>query len=113
MTAGWIFQIIGNGFSAAAPAYGFAVTREGTTHGWTLAVSGWTFFYLAIALVKTAFATTLIRLSGVKTKALLYVTTAVVWTFAIALSVCSWLKICDQNQGAVISDGDNVMDPHR
>lgn len=69
--AAWAFQMVANALYAACPShFGFKV-KDGTSHGWTAYYLAVSFIYFAMALSKTAFATTLIRLSGGRTRTLL------------------------------------------
>ncbi|KUI73283.1 hypothetical protein VM1G_09111 [Cytospora mali] len=95
LIAAWAFQLCGNGLSAASPAHGFNILN-GTTHGWTLTFSALTTFYIATALAKSAFAATLLRISGGKTKTLLWFLVLLVWACSITLAVVTWLDICEQ-----------------
>jgi hypothetical protein len=92
--ASWALLLCGNGLAASAPSYGFRVI-EGTSHGWILAFSSISFFYIAMALSKTAFAVTLIRLSSGRTKAILWVVVLFVCAVNIAAAVITWLDLCD------------------
>lgn len=96
MIATWLLQLIGNGLSAAAPQRGFNI-HNGAEHGWTFIFASLSFFYVSMACSKTAFAATLLRLSGGGgTRVLLWLAVAVAWAFGSALAVVSWLDICEQ-----------------
>lgn len=99
--AAWVFQLCGNGVAAASPAYGYNV-RDGTAYGWTLAFVSLTFFYPAIALGKTAFAATLLRVSSGKITAVLWFIIVVACAFGIAITVTSWLTPCGRQIDNVI-----------
>lgn len=101
VVAAWVFQLCGNGVAAASPAYGYNV-RDGTSHGWTLAFVSLTFFYPAIALGKTAFTATLLRVSSGRTNALLWFIIAVACAFGITITVTSWLTPCGRQIDHVI-----------
>ncbi|ROW10141.1 hypothetical protein VMCG_01837 [Cytospora schulzeri] len=92
LIAAWALQLCGNGLSAASPAYGFNIL-DGTTHGWTLTFTAVSSFYLATAFAKSAFAVTLIRISGAKTRSLLWFIVLLVWATSISLAVVTWLDI--------------------
>ncbi|KAG6368229.1 hypothetical protein INS49_002430 [Diaporthe citri] len=92
--ASWALLLCGNGLAASAPSYGFRII-EGTSHGWVLAFSSISFFYIAMALSKTAFAVTLIRLSGGRTRVILWVVVLFVCAVNIAAAVITWLDLCD------------------
>ncbi|KAG8163741.1 hypothetical protein KVR01_007038 [Diaporthe batatas] len=94
LIASWALLLCGNGLAAAAPSYGFRII-EGTSHGWILAFSSISFFYIAMALSKTAFAVTLIRLSGGRTRVVLWVVVLFVCAVNIAAAVVTWLDLCD------------------
>lgn len=84
-----------NGFGAAGPAYGFNVL-DGSPHGQAIHFTAVSFMYGAIALSKTAFAITLLRLtSGWKSKGLLWVVMVLTNCFNLALFILTWLDICD------------------
>ena len=99
--AAWAFQLCGNGVAAASPEYGYNV-RDGTSHGWTLAFISLSFFYPAIALAKTAFTTTLLRVSSGKTTALLWFFIVVACAFGITITITSWLIPCGRQIDHVI-----------
>lgn len=101
VVAEWVFQLCGNGVAAASPAYGYNV-RDGTSHGWTLAFVSLTFFYPAMALGKTAFTVTLLRVSSGRTTALLWFIIAVACAFGITITVTSWLTPCGRQIDHVI-----------
>lgn len=94
MIASWALLLCGNGLAASAPSYGFRII-EGTSQGWVLAFSSISFFYIAMALSKTAFAVTLIRLSGGRTQVILWVVILFVCAVNIAAAVITWLDLCD------------------
>lgn len=104
MIAAWAVQLVYNGLHAAAPAYGFNIINS-TPHGWVIGMTGSTALYLSIALSKTAFATTLLRLSSGGLKVVLCVVVAVNWFFAVALATLAWLQICEQKFEIGISAG--------
>lgn len=88
VVAEWILQPTGNGLAAASPAYGFNL-RHGTNLAWLLAMVAPVCFYLALALGKTAFGLKLLRISSGRTRALLWLVSATVWAFAVAICVAS------------------------
>lgn len=94
LIASWALLLCGNGLAASAPSYGFRII-EGTSHGWVLAFSSISFFYIAMALSKTAFAVTLIRLSSGRTRVILWVVVLFVCAVNIAAAVITWLDLCD------------------
>ncbi|POS76257.1 hypothetical protein DHEL01_v205350 [Diaporthe helianthi] len=94
LIASWVLLLCGNGLAASAPSYGFRVI-EGTSHGWTLAFSSISLFYIAMALSKTAFAVTLIRLSAGRTRVVLWIVVLFVCAVNIAAAVITWLDLCD------------------
>ncbi|KAJ0122661.1 hypothetical protein J7T55_003176 [Diaporthe amygdali] len=94
LIASWALLLCGNGLAAAAPSYGFRVI-EGTSHGWLLAFSSISLFYIAMALSKTAFAVTLIRLSSGRTRVILWIVVLLVCAVNIAAAVITWLDLCD------------------
>lgn len=93
MIATWAFQLAGNGLAAAAPSYGFNIVT-GSPHGWVFVFSAVSCFYIAMGLGKTAFATTLLRLSGGGTRILLWSVVALVGAFQTAVTIVTWLNIC-------------------
>ncbi|ROW13858.1 hypothetical protein VPNG_03657 [Cytospora leucostoma] len=93
LIATWAFQLAGNGLAAAAPVYGFNIV-SGSEHSWVFAFSGVSCFYIAMGLGKTAFATTLLRLSDGGTKVLLWFVVAIVCAFQTTVTVITWLNIC-------------------
>lgn len=94
MILAWVFQLLYNGFHAAGPAYGYNL-RNSTSQGWTLICVGSSCLYLSMALSKTAFATTLLRLSSGGLVVVLQVLIFITWAFAIALATIVWLQICE------------------
>lgn len=105
MTATWLLQLIGNGLSAAAPQRGFNI-HNGAEHGWTFIFASLSFFYVSMACSKTAFAATLLRLSGSGgTRVLLWLVVAVAWAFGSAMAIVSWLTICEQRVDVSITGG--------
>lgn len=96
MIASWVLLLGGNGSAAALPSYGFRVL-EGSERGWTLMKCSASFFYLAAGLGKAAFATTLARLSGGGTRALLRAIIVLVCAFSIAVAIVTWVAICGQD----------------
>lgn len=104
LIAGWAALLIGNGAAASAPGYGFNMLA-GTPQGWRLVFVSITFFYTAGAFSKTAFAVTLLRLSTGRAKIMLGVIIVAVWAFSIAMSVLTWVKICDTTSLAVGLEG--------
>ncbi|KAI7780649.1 hypothetical protein LA080_015808 [Diaporthe eres] len=95
LIAAWVCLLISNGFGAAGPAYGFNVL-DGSPRGQAIHFTGVSFMYGAIALSKTAFAITLLRLtSGWRSKGLLWVVMVLTNTFNLALFILTWLDICD------------------
>lgn len=94
MIAAWACLLVSNGLAAASPVYGFNVLN-GTAHGVTIQFSSICFMDVAIALSKTAFATTLLRLTREKLDTtVLWLTIAVVNSFNLAMVVANWLDIC-------------------
>ncbi|ROW10146.1 hypothetical protein VMCG_01838 [Cytospora schulzeri] len=93
LIATWAFQLAGNGLAAAAPLYGFNIVT-GSAHGWVFVFSAVSCFYIAMGLGKTAFATTLLRLSGGGTRVLLWFVVAIVCAFQTAVTIVTWLNIC-------------------
>lgn len=93
--ATWAFQLTGNGLAAAAPLYGFNIVA-GSAHSWVFVFSAVSCFYVGMGLGKTAFATTLLRLSGggSRTRVLLWSVVATVCAFQSAVTVVTWLRIC-------------------
>lgn len=92
----WAFQLVGNGFSAAAPSWGFNI-HNGAARGWTLTLASLSFWYLSMALAKTAFAATMLRVSTPgATKVTMWLLVVVVWAFAVPLTVVTWLDICEE-----------------
>lgn len=89
----WAFQLAGNGLAAAAPVYGFNIVT-GSAHSWVFVFSAVSCFYIAMGLGKTAFATTLLRLSGGGTRVLLMIVVAIVCVFQTAVTIVTWLNIC-------------------
>ncbi|KAK7741780.1 hypothetical protein SLS53_004844 [Cytospora paraplurivora] len=53
------------------------------------------FIYFAMALSKTAFATTMIRLSEGRTRTLLWVIIAIVCTVNTASAIVAWVEVCE------------------
>lgn len=93
MIAAWACLLVSNGLAAASPVYGFNVL-DGTAHGVTIQFSAVCFMDVAIALSKTAFATTLLRLTrGRRDKAILWATIVVVNSFNLAMVVANWRKL--------------------
>lgn len=96
MISAWALQIIGNGLSAAAPAYGFNVYSAATApQGWALVYGSLSCWLIAAAFVKTAFTATLLRLSSGRTKIILWLIVPIVWGFSIPAAVVAWLDICE------------------
>lgn len=91
--ATWAFQLAGNGLAAAAPLYGFNIVT-GSAHSWVFVFSAVSCFYIAMGLGKTAFATTLLRLSGGGTRILLWFVVGIVCAFQTAVTIVTWLNIC-------------------
>lgn len=84
-----------NGFGAAGPAYGFNVL-DGSPRGQAIHFTAVSFMYGAIALSKTAFAITLLRLtSGWRSKGLLWLVMVLTNVFNLAMFILTWLDICD------------------
>lgn len=84
-----------NGFGVAGPAYGFNVL-DGSPRGQAIHFTAVSFMYGAIALSKTAFAITLLRLtSGWRSKGLLWLVMVLTNTFNLALFILTWLDICN------------------
>lgn len=100
--AAWGFQLIGNGLSAAAPSWGFNI-HNSAAHGWTLIFGSLTFWYLSMALAKTAFAATMLRLASGRVKVVMWLLVLVVWAFATTLTIVTWLDICEQRVDASLS----------
>ncbi|KAK7704430.1 hypothetical protein SLS64_008617 [Diaporthe eres] len=95
LIAAWVCLLISNGFGAAGPAYGFNVL-DGSPRGQAIHFTAVSFMYGAIALSKTAFAITLLRLtSGWRSKGLLWLVMVLTNTFNLALFILTWLDICD------------------
>lgn len=96
MISAWAVFLIGNGLAVAAPSvYGYNVLH-GPGRGVTVHCASVTCFYLATALSKTAFATTLLRLTGGWIKTVVRLILVVVWVFGIALMIMTWLKVCHE-----------------
>lgn len=86
----WACLLVANGLAAASPVYGFNVL-DGTAHGVTIQFSAVSLMDLAIALSKTAFATTLLRLTRARRdKTILWLTIVVVNFFNLAMVVVNW-----------------------
>lgn len=95
MIAAWACLLVSNGLAAASPAYGFNVLN-GTAHSIKIQFTAVCFMDIAIALSKTAFATTLLRLTHARRdKAFLWLTIALVNLFNLAMVVINWLEICE------------------
>lgn len=96
--AAWALQLLGNGLSASAPTYGYNVYSAATApRGWALVYGSLSAWYIASALAKTAFATTLLRLTaGGAVKLVLWLVLAVAWAFAAAVAATAWLDLCDE-----------------
>lgn len=93
--AAWVCLLLSNGFGAAGPAYGFNVL-DGSAHGQVIHFTAVSFMYAAIALSKTAFAITLLRLtSGRRSKGILWLVMVLTNSFNLALFILTWLDICD------------------
>lgn len=91
----WASLLMGNGLAAAAPTvYGYNAL-DGLGRGAEVHCASVTFMYLAIALSKTAFSTTLLRLTGGWIKAVIWFIIILVWAFNLALMVLTWLEVCD------------------
>lgn len=95
VTTAWAFQLIGNGLSAAAPAWGFNI-HNSAAHGWTLVFGSLTCWHLSMALAKTAFAATMLRLSTGRIQVAIWMLVLVVWAFSTTLGIVTWLDICEQ-----------------
>lgn len=90
MIVAWACLLVANGLAAASPVYGFNVL-DGTAHGVTIQFSAVCLMDLAIALSKTAFATTLLRLTRARRdKTILWLTIVVVNLFNLAMVVVNW-----------------------
>ncbi|KAJ0114817.1 hypothetical protein J7T55_004559 [Diaporthe amygdali] len=95
LIAAWVCLLLSNGFGAAGPAYGFNVL-DGSAHGQVIHFTAVSFMYAAIALSKTAFAITLLRLtSGRRSKGILWLVMVLTNSFNLALFILTWLDICD------------------
>ncbi|CAN8104693.1 unnamed protein product [Discula destructiva] len=95
LIAAWVCLLVSNGLAAASPVYGFNVLN-GTAHGVTIQFTSICFMDVAIALSKTAFATTLLRLTrGTLDMTILWATIVVVNSFGLAMVVANWLDICE------------------
>jgi hypothetical protein len=93
--AAWVCLLMSNGFGAAGPAYGFNVLN-GSPHGQAIHFTAVSFMYGAIALSKTAFAVTMLRLaSGWRSKGPLWLVMVLTNTFNLALFILTWLDICN------------------
>lgn len=92
--AAWALQLSCNVLHAAGPAYGYNL-RNSTSHGWTLICAGSSCLYISMAFSKTAFSTTLLRLSSGGLVVVIWAVIAVTWAFAIALATIVWLQICE------------------
>lgn len=93
--AAWACLLVSNGLAAASPVYGFNVLN-GTAHGVTIQFSSICFMDIAIALSKTAFATTLLRLTRERLDTtVLWLAIVVVNSFGLAMVVANWLDICE------------------
>lgn len=100
MTTAWAFQLIGNSLSAAAPAWGFNI-HNSAAHGWTLVFGSLTFWYISMALAKTAFAATMLRLcTTARIKVVIWLLVLVLWAFSTTLTIVTWLDICEQRVDA-------------
>lgn len=87
--------LMGNGLAAAAPTvYGYNAL-DGLGRGAEVHCASVTFMYLAIALSKTAFSTTLLRLTSGWTKAVVWFILFLVWIFSLALMILTWLEVCN------------------
>lgn len=95
LIAAWVCLLMSNGFGAASPAYGFNVL-DGNPHGQVIQFTAVSFMYGSIALSKTAFSLTLLRLtSGWRSKGLLWLVMVLTNTFNLAMFILTWLDICD------------------
>ncbi|KAH8775235.1 hypothetical protein F5883DRAFT_518672 [Diaporthe sp. PMI_573] len=95
LIAAWVCLLMSNGFGAAGPAYGFNVL-DGSPRGQAIHFTAVSFMYGAIALSKTAFIITLLRLtSGWRRKGLLWVVMVLTNSFNLALFILTWLDICN------------------
>ncbi|ROV98073.1 hypothetical protein VMCG_07010 [Cytospora schulzeri] len=95
LIAAWACQMVANALYAACPShFGFRVI-DGTSHGWTAYYTAVSFIYIAMALSKTAFATTLIRLSVGRTRILLWSVICVVCVLNSASAIVAWVDICE------------------
>lgn len=95
MIGAWASLLLGNGLAAAAPTvYGYNAL-DGLGRGAEVHCASVTFMYLAIALSKTAFSATLLRLTGGWTKAAIWFILILVWIFNLALMVLTWLEVCN------------------
>ncbi|KAF3765049.1 hypothetical protein M406DRAFT_107000 [Cryphonectria parasitica EP155] len=95
LIAAWACLLVAHGLCAAAPIYYHYNVLHLHPAGITTHLAGLSFMYVAVAISKTAFATTLLRLTAGRIRLVLWAIIIAMNTYTAVMVIQTWIDVCD------------------